>query len=270
MRRAVVPVRHDGRMALTFERYRAEVVAQAELLARQVRGAEPTTPVPSCPEWTVGQLLRHVGAGLRWAAGVVGTRADGPVPDDDLRVLDAYRDHAVDPLADELAAAAHALSDALGEAGETAAVWTAVPGGTPLFWARRFTNEVLLHRADAALAVGADYAVGPEVAADALDEWLELHSLPVMFEHHPELRELLGPGRTLHLHATDHPDAEWVVDLTGEVITWRRAHEKSAVAARGPLVELLLVVYRRKDPGGLDVVGDRELLDFWLDRVGFR
>lgn len=85
------------------------------------------------------------------------------------------------------------------------------------------------------------------------------------------MRELLGPGRTPHLHATDMPEAEWVVDLTGDAITWRRAHEKAAVAVRGPLTELLLIIYRRRSARGddIEILGDAELLDFWLDRVGF-
>ncbi|WP_079038744.1 hypothetical protein [Streptomyces sp. NBRC 110028] len=88
------------------------------------------------------------------------------------------------------------------------------------------------------------------------------------------MRELLGPGRTLHFHATDtapEAHAEWVVDLTGEVIAWRRAHEKAAVAVRGPLTELLLLVYKRRPAHGgtVEVLGDAKLLDFWLERVSF-
>ena len=94
------------------------------------------------------------------------------------------------------------------------------------------------------------------------------------FEVHPWMRELLGPGRTLHFHATDtRPEdaAEWVVDLTGDGLAWRHAHEKSAVAVRGPVVELLLLAYRRRSPldGTVEVFGDAGLLDFWLDRVSF-
>jgi hypothetical protein len=103
---------------------------------------------------------------------------------------------------------------------------------------------------------------------------MELGSLPQMFEFHPEKRELLGPGRTLHLHATDtraEATAEWLVDLTGDAVVWRRAHEKAAVAVRGPLTDLLLVVYRRRPvrSKGVEVFGDADLLDFWLERVGF-
>ncbi|MBB5955809.1 uncharacterized protein (TIGR03083 family) [Saccharothrix tamanrassetensis] len=256
-------------MPLDFDRYRAEIVTQAELLRGHVRGADPTSKVPSCPDWTLGQLLRHIGAGLDWAAEILRTRATAPLADDALRNLEGYRDRAPEPLADAAVEAAHRLADALGEAGPDAEVWTAVPGEGPVFWARRFTHESLIHRADAALTVGAEYVTDPVIAEDALDEWLYLHTLPVMFDFHPQLRELLGPDRTLHFHATDVADAEWVVDLTGELITWRHAHEKSAVAARGSLTDLLLTVYGRRDVGVLDVVGDRDLLDFWLERVSF-
>jgi hypothetical protein len=88
------------------------------------------------------------------------------------------------------------------------------------------------------------------------------------------MRELIGPGRTVHLHATDtapEAAAEWVVDLTGEQIAWRRAHEKAAVAVRGPLTDLLLLVYKRRPArgAGIEVLGDAGLLDFWLERVSF-
>ena len=88
------------------------------------------------------------------------------------------------------------------------------------------------------------------------------------------MRELLGPGRTLHLHATDTPpeaDAEWLIDLTGEAITWRRGHEKAAVAVRGPVTSLLLVIYKRcpARSDGMEILGDGGLLDFWLERVSF-
>lgn len=61
---------------------------------------------------------------------------------------------------------------------------------------------------------------------------MELDSLPQHFEVHPEKRVLLGSGRTLHFHAIDtapEAAAEWLIDLTGDVIVWCRAHEKAAV-----------------------------------------
>jgi predicted lipid carrier protein YhbT len=64
---------------------------------------------------------------------------------------------------------------------------------------------------------------------------------------------------------------DWVVDLTGTVITWRRAAEDAAVTVRAPVTDLLLVIYKRCTPDGQDIAidGDRGLLDFWLARVDF-
>lgn len=59
---------------------------------------------------------------------------------------------------------------------------------------------------------------------------------------------LLLAGGTIALHATD-ADAHWLLDLTGDIIAWRRADEP---AVAGP-----------------EVTGDNALVTFWLERVGF-
>jgi uncharacterized protein (TIGR03083 family) len=261
-------------MTLSFDRYCSEIVSQTSLLADCVRDADLTTPVPSCPGWDLSRLLHHLGDVHRWAETTVRTRATGPLPVEHSAGLavPASQDPAV--LVPWLTEGAGQLAATLRGTGPDAAMFTPFPSGTASFYARRFTHETAVHRADATLALGAPYALDQDVAADAVDEWLELGTQPRNFDVHPELRELLGPGRTLHFHATDTPpeaDAEWVVDLTGDVATWRRAHEKSAVAVRGPLTDLLLIVYRRRPPAGdaIQVFGDQDLLAYWLDRVSF-
>jgi uncharacterized protein (TIGR03083 family) len=256
---------------LSYDRYCDEIVTQTRLLTSAIAGADLTAQVPSCPEWNVGQLLRHLGGAQRWAAEVVRSRATGPVQQEFADLSAHVRE---DPAVTGpwLAESGVQLAAALREAGQGTPVWTQIVSGTTDFYARRFTHETLIHRADAALAVGAGYQADPDVAVDAIDEWLYLGSLPIHLEYHPEVRELLGPGRTLHFHATDTPpqaEAEWVIDLTGDAITWRRAHEKAAVAARGPLTDLLLVLYRRRPVTALEVLGDTSLLDLWLDRAKF-
>jgi uncharacterized protein (TIGR03083 family) len=259
---------------LSYSRHCAEIVAQTDLLRSHIAGADLTAPVPSCPGWSLGQLVRHLGGGHRWVETIVRTRATQPLPDEQLRDVADNADEDPAVLDAWLAAGAAQLADTLRAAGPDAKVWTPLPGEGPVFWARRFAHETVIHRADAALAVGADFAVDQEVALDALDEWMELGSLPQIFDVHPDRRELLGPGRTLHFHATDtgpEAAAEWLVDLTGDIIAWRRAHEKAAVAVRGPLTDLLLVVYRRRPARseGIEILGEAQLLDFWLKRVGF-
>ncbi len=259
---------------LSYDRYCTEIVEQTHRLRACLSGADMTVPVPSCPGWNVGQLLRHLGGGHRWVEETVRTRASQPLPDDDFRDLSPYTREGPDVLGPWLEEGAARLAATFREAGPDAKVWTPLPGGTVSFFARRFAHETLMHRADATLALGSEFTVEEDVALDALDEWMELGSLPQMFEFHPERRELLGPGRTLHFHATDTGPgaaAEWVVDLTGDTLAWRRAHEKAAVAVRGPLADLLLVIYGRRHVRSedIEIIGDEELLDFWLESVAF-
>jgi uncharacterized protein (TIGR03083 family) len=259
---------------LDFDRLIAVLTEQTEQLREVVRVTDPATAVPTCPGWTVAALVRHLAGGQRRAAAVVAARLGSRPDDTDVHGGDRAQEPSPAELDAELAQSSAALVAAFREAGPDAPVQTPFGHGTAASFARRRAHETAVHRADATLAAGLPYALDAEVAVDALDEWLELASLPQMLDLFPARRALLGPGRTVHLHATDTPaelDAEWVVDLTGAVPSWRRAHEKSAVAVRGPVAELVLVVYgrRRVDDTAAEVFGDRALLDTWLAATPF-
>jgi uncharacterized protein (TIGR03083 family) len=245
------------------------IVTQTELLTTGVKGADLRARVPSCPDWTLGMLLRHIGGGHRWAEETVRTRATGFLPDDQLRKLDA--DDSGEVPVDWLLEGAHRFADTLLAAGPGRKVWTPLElHGTTSFWARRFANETLIHRADATLAAGTEFLVAEEAALDAVDEWMELDALPQHFEYNPKKRDLLGPGRSLSFEATD-ADAAWFVDLTGNVIVSSRAHEKAAVTVRASLTDLLLAIYLRKSvhSDGIEISGDKDLLEFWLGYISF-
>jgi uncharacterized protein (TIGR03083 family) len=264
--------------AIDYDRGCDEIVAQTErlvsFLAERGEPADALVAVASCPGWNVGQLLRHLGGVQRWAAEVVRGRADGPVADDYHGALTEYADEDLAVLGPWLTESAEELAAALREAGPDVAIWTPVPGGSTRFYARRFTHETLVHRADVTLALGGELTADPDVVVDAVDEWMELGALPFHLDRDPRVRELLGPGRTIALHATDagatHA-ADWLVDLTGDVINWRRSAEPAAVTVDAPLTTLLLLLYGRVTPAtaGVEVSGDAALLDFWLERVSF-
>src|SRR5688572_18133874 len=57
----------EGMGKLSYERHCAEIINQADLLVSALNSADLGIQVPSCPAWTVNQLLRHVGYALRWA-----------------------------------------------------------------------------------------------------------------------------------------------------------------------------------------------------------
>jgi uncharacterized protein (TIGR03083 family) len=253
---------------LGFDRYRAEITSQAVSLASHLDSADTTAPVPSCPGWNVSQLCRHVDGGLRWANEIVATRAVEPPPDVALRDLSAATHDDAAQIAASLREAAAVLVGTLDGAGPAAQMWCPVPGGGTAFYARRFAHETAIHRADAALAIGIPFKLDADVACDGVEEWLELGSLPFHFDVHPRMRELLGPDRLIGLHATDTGD-HWVLDLSGDVISWRRGDEPAAADLRGPVTDLLLALYRRVPVTNVEVTGDAGLVDFWLERVGF-
>jgi uncharacterized protein (TIGR03083 family) len=262
---------------LSFDDYCAEISTQTEQLGAALTGHDMRTAVPSCPGWNVGQLVRHLGHAHRWTAEIIAAGPAGdPPPEDGVRILDRFDREVSAELAGWLVQSAEVLVERLRAAGPHATVWTPIPGVTPTasFYARRMTHETVIHRADGVLALEGRYLLDPYVAVDAIDEWMELGSLPHMITIKPELGELLAPGRTLHLHATDAPadaDAEWVVDLSGHNLSWRKGHEKCSAAIRASLVDLLLVLYRRRSPAveTVDIVGDRGLVEYWLARVPF-
>ncbi|MEV6908635.1 maleylpyruvate isomerase family mycothiol-dependent enzyme [Amycolatopsis sp. NPDC051071] len=217
---------------MDFDRQCAEIVTQAELLATDLADADLATPVPSCPDWTLGALVRHLGGGHRWAEEIVRTRATAPVPDDQVRQVDG--DDSGPLPGSWLVDGASRLASALRDAGPDAEVWVPLHFRTAAFYARRFTHETLVHRADATCAAGREFRAAPEVVLDAIDEWMELEALPQHFEFRPEKREILGAGRSVGFETAEHA---WFVDLSGSVVTWERDRRGAAVSVRGSLTE---------------------------------
>ncbi|AXE88964.1 maleylpyruvate isomerase family mycothiol-dependent enzyme [Streptomyces sp. Go-475] len=261
---------------LAHDRYCDEIAHQVGLLRSVVTsGADLSGTVPTCPDWSLEDLVRHLGGALRWVELIVRTRAQEEVPEEgvpgfagpeargDAAALDAW-----------LAESGEQVVAALREAGPDTGVWSWAGDLSCGFWARRVTHEITVHRADAALAAGLPYDVAPEVAADAIDEWLQIVEYVQRTAPDDAVRELRGPVRSIHLHATDarpELDAEWLIELTEDGVSWRRGHEKATVALRGPLTSVLLAFYRRLplDAEELEVLGDRKLLEFWLERATF-
>ena len=260
---------------LTHDRYCDEVITQTGLLRDILQGADLSLTVPTCPDWTLAQLVRHIGGNLRSVETAV--RTGRAVEDPSRQVPDVAGPDGDDPVTLDawLANAAQTFAGTLRNAGPGAEAKVWAFQRNTAFWARRAANDLVIHRADAAGTVHADYTVAPELAADAIDELLELISDPQVVGSSPRLAELRGPGRSIHLHATDTEaglGAEWLIELGTDGFTWRRGHEKATVALRGPLSDVLRVFYRRlpADSERVEVVGDAALLDFWLERVSLR
>jgi uncharacterized protein (TIGR03083 family) len=256
---------------LDHARYCAEILDQTRLLRRTLDGADLTATVPTCPDWSLRELAVHVGGAHRWVHEIVRTPAPEEVEDEGVPGFHGPDEEGPGALDTWLAEGAELLVAALREAGPDTRVWSWSSRGDTGFWARRMTHETVIHRFDAVGAVpGTPYEVAPDVAADCVDEWLDILTDPVNAEDEDLHALRARAGDSLHLHATDAPDggdAEWTVELTAEGIAWSRSHTKATVALRGPLTDLLRVFHRRL-PAGADsvqVLGDAGLLDLWLE-----
>jgi uncharacterized protein (TIGR03083 family) len=260
--------------SLEHGRFCQEVVNQTGLLVATLEGAELSATVPTAPDWALSDLVRHVGGNLRSVEQAV--RTGEPVTDPEGQVPDHGGPSGGDlaPLFAWLTEAAGRFASTLSAAGPgvEAQVWT-VRWPTAA-WARRAAHDLLVHRADAAGTVGAAFTTAPDLAADALDEFLDLMSNPQVAAAAAETAGPgpAGPAGSIHLHATDtgpEVPSEWLIELGSPTLTWRHAHEKATAAVRGPVTDVLRVAYRRLPPDadGIEVLGDREVLDGWLERM---
>lgn len=231
------------------------------------RDVDESQPVPTCPGWTLKQLFRHVGRGQRWAAQIVRDKRDQPL---DFREVEGGKPPP-DP-ADALSwlrGGAQRLIDAVELTGAETPVWTFLGPRPASWWLRRWVHEVAVHRADAAIATGAEFSLAPEIAADGITEWLER----VAVQAGGGGSQLpLEDGQTLHVHATDPGlgDAgEWTVRVDRGRIAWSHEHGKGSVAVRGGATELLLALLRRVplDQTGIELYGDQEVWQNWLERT---
>lgn len=212
-------------------------------------------PVPSCPGWSVADLVGHVGRVHRWAAAHLAEAPDKPsggrgAPPEGEAVLPWYRE-SLDVLLDEL-----------GRRDPAEPTHSFVGPVTAGFWARRQAHELAVHRwdAQAALPGAAPDPIAPALAADGVDEWLSLF-VPRFLAMREEPIPAGLVGASVHLHGTDEDQtepAEWLLRITAGGCEVERAHAKGDAALRGPAADLLLAVWHRIPLDHLDVVGDGE------------
>jgi len=257
---------------LNAGRYVAEIEASTAGLAEILAEHGQSLPIPTCPEWTLRQLVTHVGRAHRWAAEITRTRSDAFIPFREVPDGKLPGDRAEQCA--WLRAGAARIVDAVREA-DRDLVWSftgPVPAG---FWIRRMAHETLVHRADAQLAAGADPepVIEAEVAADAIDEWLMLLTGGILGNAGEQTKPL--PARAgLHIHATDDGlggRGEWMIRHDTGGLTVEPGHGKGDASLTGPAASLLLVLMRRRpvsDPA-VTVYGDSAVVDGWLASTAF-
>lgn len=237
--------------------YRAQIQSETERLASLA--GDLSVPVPTCPGWTLAELVTHVGQLHRWATHVLRDQVRERIWS---RQVPSGLAEGASGDAAWLTAGAAELLRTLESTDPATEVWSWGPEQRASWWPRRMFFELVVHRADAELALGIDPEIPAGTAVDGVEELLHNLSYAAWVT-----RRLAGTGlegATIHLHADD-VDGEWTITQgPAGKIEWARGHAKGDAAVQGPVRDLLLLLYGRRSPDTLTVYGDRELLERWL------
>ena len=238
---------------MTPDEHIATIAQHARQLGDDAASAGLDTPVPTCPDWTVRDVVGHLGGVHRWAASIVADRRSQP-PDGDLE-----QPPGDDELLDWFRAGHEDLVKTLEAADDTIECWSFLPAPFPrAFWARRQAHETAIHAADVAGARGEAPSYEPAFAVDGLDELL------LGFFARRGGKLLADPMVTLALRATDaRPTDAWTMRIGPQGREVDRGDAHGDLLVEGPASDLYLLLWNRRGTDGLQLTGDESILDTW-------
>jgi uncharacterized protein (TIGR03083 family) len=221
-------------------------VTQLETLVgdvvRLLGEADLRAPVPSCPGWTVADLVAHLGRTHLWAEHCVRVR-NPDVPETAALVADPA---ALTAWYSECAAV---LVQTLRATDPGSECWTFGPHPrTARFWFRRQAHETAMHRWDLGAAVGRDVGYPSSLAADGVDEVVNM-----FFPRQVRLQRMSPLATSL----TVRPDGHGRLVLAGDGTA---AHPgPTAAEVSGPADVLVLLLWGRLglDDPRIHLAGDR-------------
>ncbi len=247
------------------------MVAQTQEVAEWVRTGEPGRPVPTCPGWTLTDLVGHIGATQRWVHRLVSERVTDPGVAFSLAVEDQpEQPPAWTAWLEEGARGARA---ALESATDGREVFDPSGGGDGVaFWSRRLFGEISVHRIDAASALDRAYVIDAESAAAAIEDWLGTIASSGWAANVPGFADAMrGDGQTIAWVADD-ADRAWLLRRTDAPLVLSHDRADADVTIRGPVQELLEVVSRRRPldaARSCTVEGDRDELVHLIEHMAW-
>lgn len=259
---------------MTIAEHIAVVSAEGQRFAAAARRGEMDAPVPSCPGWSVRDLVRHLGEIHLWAAANVALRPGATLELDDRSELAvSWPELAVfwpadDDLIDWYLDTNANLVRVLEAAPPDVDALTFLPAPSPLaMWARRQAHETSIHRFDAESATGATTAFDATLAADGVDELLY-----GFYESVTRPRErgiLVDRDHLIHVHADDTDD-HWFMTIAPLAISASRAGGRADLTVTAAASDLYTVLWNRGDDAAVTMLGDRTLLETWHRNTGVR
>lgn len=267
---------------LNPDRARRAIVEHTGRLADSAAAAGPDAAVPTAPEWTVTDLVAHVGQTQHWTAEIIERRVTDPA-DMPTEVPDLHTDP--DRWPEWLAQSSVRVAAAFSDDALDAQIFNAAGDNRSgaRFWLINVLNEAVVHGFDGAVAARtrATHARAaadlPEIDADVASELISHHLAMLTSPTWGLLRAesaqaIQGTGQTLRWQATDTADGDgaWFVERRPDGATWERGSRPADVTVTGPAGALLLTLTRRVPLGagtGVVVEGNAELARHWLDNT---
>lgn len=162
---------------LTVDELMSTLDAEADNLAGETERVLLSDQVPTCPEWTVADLLAHVGGTYRWAAAIVSQGLLQNPSEQEQATLVAPPGNPGELLGWFRSGAKEALG-AIARAPDDLRAFVFLKNAPPArhFWARRLTHETTIHRIDALAArLGrmpstSEAGIATRIAVDGIDE----------------------------------------------------------------------------------------------------
>lgn len=246
---------------MDFDTHVRHLIEQGDGLVASAAAAGLDAPVPTCPEWTVRDLVTHQSQVHRWATSYVITgRMTPPAGDDKLEEPPGD-----DELLDWFRLGHAALITSLQDAPADLDCWSFLPAPSPReFWARRQAHETTIHRVDADRAAGRTTRIDPALAADGIDELLQ------GFFARTRGSLVSDPARKLAIRTADTGDA-WTITIGPDKRATAATLEPDAdCVVAGDAADLYLLLWNRDGRDNLTVDGDETLLDLWRDKATIR
>lgn len=207
--------------------------------------------VPTCPDWSVRDLAHHLGGVHRKVRRYVVERISDRIP------------HGTEPTPTDDAletwfrGGLAGVLEALRTAPDELRCFTLWPTDSPrAMWSRRLAHETAIHRADLLAVADQRPHYDTVFACDGIDEFLG------PYISRPAWRPVTDRSCTIRIEASDADEA-WTMIITPdtfEVVRDVRAHD---VCVRGPASDLYLLLWNRRQADGLEIDGDREVLEHW-------
>lgn len=258
---------------LNAERARRAIVEHTRRLAESATAAGPDAAVPTLPQWTITELVEHVGQTQHWVAEIIERRITDPTQlPTQMAVLPT------DPSEWQvwLSQSAQRVADACSDDALDAPVFNAAGDerSGARFWMSSMLNEAVVHGFDAANAAGRPGDVDADIAAALISNHLTMLTSPTWeMQRSESAHAIRGTGQTLQWLATDADEAgAWFVQRRPDEVTWQPGIQQADVTVAGPARSLLMTLTRRlpltgREATDISVDGDTDLAQHWLDNT---